>query len=131
MSNHNRGDWSIFAVGLDFADGLDDVQPTDDATKDATLSSEAGVEDRATYTCLPVRCGAASSVTKNCEPFVSGPLFAMTNSPALSTSHPGPSNLSSANVPPNMLSPPVPFRFVKSPPWIMKPSMTRWIGEPR
>lgn len=32
-----------------------------------------------TYTCLPVRWGAGARVIKYCEPFVFGPLFAITS----------------------------------------------------
>ena len=56
-------------------------------------------------------------------PFVLGPELAIDKIP-------GPVCLSwkfsSANFSPNMLSPPVPFPLVKSPPWHMKSGITRW-----
>ena len=48
-------------------------------------------------TCLLSRCGATAVVTKNCDPFVSGPLLAMDNRNGRSCGIP---NASSANVAP-------------------------------
>ena len=46
-------------------------------------------------TCLPLRCGSASSVMKNCEPLPSRPLLAIESSPLRSC---GIANDSSSNV---------------------------------
>mmetsp|Transcript_510 Transcript_510/g.1637 ORF Transcript_510/g.1637 Transcript_510/m.1637 type:complete len:215 (-) Transcript_510:442-1086(-) len=78
-------------------------------------------------TCFPSSHGVSAVHRKNCEPLVPGPALAMERMPSpscLST------KFSSSNFSPKMLFPPVPFWFVKSPPWHMKPGITRWNGEP-
>mmetsp|Transcript_28735 Transcript_28735/g.77835 ORF Transcript_28735/g.77835 Transcript_28735/m.77835 type:complete len:205 (+) Transcript_28735:633-1247(+) len=74
-------------------------------------------------TCLPSNQGVLTVVIKNWDPLVLGPALAILR-------YMGPSCLrlkfSSSNLAPKMLSPPVPFPLVKSPPWIMKLGMMRW-----
>ena len=60
---------------------------------------------------------------KNCDPFVLGPLLAMETTPRTVCFSSG--WTSSLNLPPQMLSPPLPVP-VGSPPCSMKPLMLRW-----
>eukprot|EP00826_Nyctotherus_ovalis_P062302 TRINITY_DN898_c0_g1_i13.p3 TRINITY_DN898_c0_g1~~TRINITY_DN898_c0_g1_i13.p3 ORF type:complete len:110 (+),score=10.84 TRINITY_DN898_c0_g1_i13:263-592(+) len=75
-------------------------------------------------TCLLSSQSQGAHVMKNWHPFVSFPLLAIDNSPALRCCI---ANFSSANISPYIDSVPVPspYRssqgtFMKSPPWIMK-----------
>ena len=78
---------------------------------------------RPNIVCFPSSHGHGFSDTKNCDPFVFGPEFAIDTTPApvclrLRV-------ISSSNLPPYTLSPPRPVP-VGSPPWIMNPLMMRW-----
>ena len=64
-------------------------------------------------TCFPSKCNALPRVTKNCDPFVLAPRFAMLSIPSASCLI---AKDSSGNVSPYMLCPPLPSKDAKSPP---------------
>src|ERR1035437_60431 len=70
--------------------------------------------------CLPLRWGVGTSVMKNCEPLVLGPLLAIASRPGWSKVREGLN--SSLKLYPGS---PCPLP-IGSPPWIMKFGMTRW-----
>jgi hypothetical protein len=68
-------------------------------------------------------------VTKNCEPFVSGPLFAMLNIPRALWRRDG--RISSSNDAPHMEGEVLDFGSdAGAPVWNMKEGMMRWMGVP-
>ena len=77
-------------------------------------------------TCLPSNHVVSLVHKKNCEPLVFGPAFALDKMPGPGCFY---AKFSSSNLLPKMDLPPVPLRAVKSPPWHMKPGITRWNGE--
>ena len=100
------------------ADVAPDCEPT--ASTFLTTSMPSTTEPKTV--CLPSNQAVSAVHKKNCEPFVFGPAFAMDKIP-------GPVcfkvKFSSSNLLPKMDLPPVPLRLVKSPPWHMKPGITR------
>jgi len=96
-------------------------------------------------TCFPSSQDVLAVQIKNCDPLVLGPALAMLRMPLeiqnvikINTESvifsPGPVCLrvkfSSWNFSPYIDFPPVPLKFVKSPPWHIKFGMTRWKMEP-
>lgn len=89
-----------------------------------TISNPSVISPK--QTCLLSNHGVGTVVMKNCDPLVFFPEFAIDNSPGLVCLT---VKFSSSNVSPYILFPPVPFLFVKSPPWIINCGIIRWNGQ--
>jgi hypothetical protein len=77
---------------------------------------------------FPSSVGCGANVTKNCEPFVSGPLFAILTIPRALCFSDG--RISSSNEPPHMDGDVFDFgSSAGAPDWKMKEGMMRWMGE--
>lgn len=87
-TNGHLLDRTIFCAGLDKSHALDDAKPVFHASKDGVLSIQPwSLKIKLDYLQLYPHTGA--NVTKNCEPLVLGPLFAMLRMPAPVCFRPG------------------------------------------